>query len=304
MRTRHFAITFIAAATFAGVPFAFAHAQTPAVQKAFEEVKTKLDDLVSAKDEGFADDLALRIQAMRKVIDFSAEETHDLKIKLLATDWDGSNADVLATWKKARETELNAALAYYDEAAATLTATTTPIDLAGVKDLATQFKTWRDETFIPLDDEVQNFLLVAQQDEALGVARTRLSKIQGDVKKLERARIKGVETLSVLLAKAERLIEEAGKSYDLAASTFEKAMVPPEPFAETLSTSTEPLPTSTRLFAPSDESTSTASSSIADAAETALAPTVRDEVRSSLEGLKDAYRTFIEMSVEAKKILK
>jgi len=55
-----------------------AFAQSSNVQKALEDVKTKVDDLVSAKDESPASALALRIATFKKVLSFAITEAEDL----------------------------------------------------------------------------------------------------------------------------------------------------------------------------------------------------------------------------------
>lgn len=281
-----------------------ARAQAPAVQKAFEEVRTKLDDLVSAKDEDIADDLALRIQALKKVLEFSAEETRTLKARMRAAELDGTDEEMLAAWKARMEGGLAAADSRYEETLGMLTATTTaPLDLAAVKTIATAFKEWRDASFTPLAAEVEEFLLVAGQNRALEVARSRFSKIESDVARLERAKIRGVATLSALLAEARVGLTAATEAYERAYALFDLRIASPTPpgteeILEGTATSTATSTVAATSTAPLAQGTSTE-----PVAEIPL-PTVRDEIRTSLENVKKAYLAFIQMSVEVKKILK
>lgn len=292
-----------------------AHAQAPAVQKAFEEVKAKLDDLVSAKDENFADDLALRIQAFKKVIEFSAEETRTLKVKLLAAEFEEAEKEALAAWKTRIGERLAAANTYYGETLETLTTSTTPLDIKGVKASAIAFKEWREAVFLPLAEEVENFLLVVGQRRALGVAEARFQKIETDVRKLERAKIKGTATLSVLLAKAAKFLERARTSYERAESLFVNAIAPPVPPLDEFASSTasaatgaiarvENIATSTAMPAPPSILDKVGTSTPSQIEVVVKPPSIRDEIRTSLEAVKDTYRAFIEMSVEVKKILR
>ncbi|MDP3974757.1 MAG: hypothetical protein Q8P88_00500 [Candidatus Jorgensenbacteria bacterium] len=280
-----------------------AHAQAPAVQRAFEEVRTKLDDLVSAKDENFADDLALRIQAFKKVIEFSAEEAKTLKVKLLAAEFEEAEKGVLAAWKARIEGRLAEASAYYEKTLGVLTTSTTPIDLKGVRASATSFKEWRGAAFLPLAGEVGDFLLVVGQRHALEVTEARFAKIESDVRKLERAKIKGVGILSVLLAKAAKFAESARTSYEHAESLFVDAIAPPVPPADESASSTASAATGT-IARSNNIATSTATSTLTENKEPVKPPSIRDEIKTSLEAVKDTYHTFIAMSVEVKKILK
>lgn len=286
----------VASFLFIGAPHA--SAQAPAVQKAFEEVKTKLDDLVSAKDENLADDLALRIQAFKKVVEFSMEEAKTLKVKLLATELKGVDGKTLAAWKTKIGEGLTDAQVYYGETLGTLTTSTPAFDLASLKSLASSFKEWREASFMPLASGVEGLLLVAGQSGALEIAGARLGKIESDVKKLERAKIKGVEKLTTLLAEAQAHFEDASVAYARANKLFILLITPPalpeetDEVASSLPTEqagTEPVATSTDAL-PEEE--------------VATPPSIRDEIHTSLDAVKQAYQTFIEMSVEVKKILK
>lgn len=308
--TYHLIASFLVASfIFIGAPHA--SAQAPAVQKAFEEVKTKLDDLISAKDENLADDFGLRIQAFKKVVEFSTEEAKTLKVKLLATELKEADKKALATWKTGIEEGFADAIIYYEETLDALTTSTPTFNLASLKSLASSFKEWRESSFMPLAREVEGLLLVAGQEKALEIAGARLGKIESDVKKLERAKVKGVEKLTVLLAKSQAHFEDASAAYARANKLFIILITPPvlpeevsevasstEPIAisiaepsrihDKVGTSTDALPEEERVTPPLPEQTSS----------------IRDEIRASLEAVKQAYQTFIEMSVEVKKILK
>lgn len=274
----------LTAVFFIGIEVAPAHAQAPAVQKAFGEVKTKLDDLIAAKDENLADDVALRIQAMKKVVEFSVEEAKTLKVKLLATELAGVDEEALKTWKAGVEKDLSAAGAYYESVLLALTTTTSPLNLAGVKTLAASFKEWRDASFVPVASAVEEFLLIAGQARALSVAETRYAKIASDVAKLERTKLKRVETLSAFLSAARAHLDEASAAYERAHTRF-AALITPATSVE--KNAEEPEVATTTITA-----------------EAEATPPIRDEIRTSLEKIKQAYLVFIEMSAEVKKILK
>ena len=277
-----------------------AHAQAPAMQKAFEEVKTKLDDLVSAKDENLADDLALRIQVFKKVVEFSVEEAKTLKVKLLSTELAGVDKDALAEWKKRTEKGLADAGRYYQDTLETLATTTTPLDLQNIKALAASFKEWRDASFIPLADEVEKFLLASGQARALEVTSSRFAKIENDIRKLERAKIKGVDKLSALLAKARAHLETAFAAYRNAESLFAKIIAPPVIVVNKKPAAISP----TTIVGTSTDPAATSSEALAEGKDEEPPPTLRDEIQASLDAVKQTYRTFLEMSAEVKKILK
>lgn len=273
-----------------------ADAQTSAVQKALEEVRTKLDDLVSVKDEGLADDLAFRLQTMKKVVEFSLEEVKTLKVKFLAAELSGVKPETLTAWKIGIGERLGTAESYYKDSLAALTTSSTeaPLTLEGLKAFAAAFKEWRETSFSPLAAEIDSFLLLSGQERALEVAKSRLGKIQNDVAKLRKLKGHGAETLTVLLTRAENRLETAQAAYDRALARFLETLAPPPPPPPSVSsTSTEPAPTSTLSLT---------------ATSTAIAEppprSIRDEVRASLEAIRETYQIFIAMSAEAKKILR
>src|SRR3989344_4552706 len=62
-------------------------AETPAVQRALEDVRGGIDDLVTAKDENDTSlSFPLRIEAFKKVMELSISEAKELKIKLLSIE--------------------------------------------------------------------------------------------------------------------------------------------------------------------------------------------------------------------------
>ena len=64
-----------------------AEAQSSETQGALDGVKTQVESLVVAKDEAvIQDDLGLRIETFRKVVEFSIGEAKGLKIKLLGVE--------------------------------------------------------------------------------------------------------------------------------------------------------------------------------------------------------------------------
>lgn len=269
-----------------------AHAQAPAIQKAFEEVKTKLDDLVSAKDENLADDLALRIQAFKKVIEFSLEETKALKAKVLAAEFDGVDQDTLATWKIRVAERFSDAELYYTNTLEEFSTTTAPFDLAALKARAEAFKQWREVSFAPLADDAEALALVAGQRKTLEVAEARLAKIGGDVKKLERAKVKGAEKLSALLPQAAARLRLARDAYENAEHALASRILPPPSDART---GEEEGEKNTGAEAKTLETS---------AVDIVAPPSIRNEVKTSLEEVKRAYQIFIRMGAEAKKILK
>lgn len=300
-----FKTTLFFAASFLmlSIPFSPARAQessttsattppTP-LQKAFESVKDGLDTLVDAKDTKTQDDLALRIDIFNKVLTFATTEAKDLKLKLLALDTLDTS---LSLWRDETVKKITALLEQYDDEKTSFEKTRAALTLQELKVASEKFRVLRESLFLPLADNAQDFLLIDQESRALQVSAKRFQKISDDVKKLEKAKAKGVLDLQKFLAKAGKLLDEAETLNARASITFKTLHIIPPPIFE-ISTTTAPLPTST----PSSTYTGEGGESMRA---TEKNMTVRDMVMQSLQKIKEAYQVFLEMSVFVKKNIK
>jgi len=71
-----------------------------------------------------------------------------------------------------------------------------------VKQLATDFKNWRNAVYNPKVEQILSFVLVFQQEKTLSIARDRFQKIQSDLDKLAVAKRIKKEDVSDLLQKS------------------------------------------------------------------------------------------------------
>jgi len=275
-----------------------AFAQSSNVQKALEDVKTKVDDLVSAKDESPASDLALRIATFRKVLSFAITEAEDLKVKLLTVD-EQKRTDAIEEWRDSAVADINKAIAVYraseqelEDGAATL---------SEVQKSAEAFKAFREDTFSPLADTIQNFLLLNHEEKVLTVATRRLEKVSEDIKKLEAAKFKGVKDLKNLLAQAETALEVGEETHQKAWTLFEDSILADTELVngEEGATATTTLRNEEQSENP-DEAIASSSASSAAGEESSI----KDLAKSSLDSVQEAYRIFIEMSNFVRKLLK
>lgn len=300
---KKFLLTLTILAT-AFLPASAVRAETK-LESTLEGVKGQVENLVTAKDEKSGSELALRIETFKKVIEFSVSEAKDLKIKLLALEDLSEDENA---WRENVIKELNNALVYYESEKAAIE-DTSKIDLDEIKALATDFKEWRDTTYLPIAEKINEFLLIHQEENAIEIAERRWQKIDEDIKKLEKAKIKGVSELRQLLNDAGTIIGEgknlnreagglfwenyiltdASSTTSTPASVVVTPVLPEELNATTTASSTEVNSTST------DES---ASSTLA-----IQPPSIRDLVEDSLVKIKDAYQVFIEMSSLVRKLL-
>jgi len=280
-----------------------ASAQSPNVQKALEDVRTKLDDLVTAKDEDPTNDLALRITTYKKVLSFSIAEAEDLKIKLVTLE-DQEQAPELKSWKEGVVKDLTAAITFYRSEEKALQKSTTT--LSALRTRAEIFKTFREETFLPLADTVQDFLLLNHEKKIFDVAERRLQKVGEDVEKLEAIKFKGAEELRNLFGKADESIRQGKETYKTAWQQFGDTYIT-QPASSTdvraQSTSTEATDEE-NIESPKALALPLATSSEEMANATSSQSSIKDLARNSLDAVQEAYRIFIEMSSFVRKLLK
>lgn len=283
------------------------NAQSVAVQEAFENVEDQVENLVIAKDENIPDDLAFRIETFKKVVDFSISEAKDLKIKLLSLDQIQEDA---SSWKEERINDLNQALAYYDEQKQ-LIDDSEIIDLESIKNIATDFLSWREQIYLPAAEQVNEFLLVKQEQNAIHISERRWQRIDKDITKLQEANIKGISDVRELLNKAGELIEESDEiNQDAENLFFDRYIYMSSSTNSSTATTTEItdetedqalIPTEEKSNETNSTSTETDTTDIESVSPPPLS--IKDLVRTSLTRIREAYRIFIEMSNSVRELL-
>ncbi len=269
----------------------FVYAESKPVEEALENVKDGVSDLVTAKDEKDSLSFPLRAETFKRVVELSLSEAKELKLKLLAFD-SITTSSLVGNWRNEMIQDLNEALSYYERQKELKNE---PQTIEEVKALAQGFKTWREENYLPLANETNEFLLVKQEEKAIEVALKRSKKINEDLLKLQKSKIlaitKNLGQLNKLLLKADSLIGESKKQNEAAYQLFLDSL-------ETTST----VPAPTLLLLPQEESgTSTASSTIPSDDVPLLS--IKDLIKVSLNKIKEAYQVFIEMSSLVRKLL-
>ena len=232
-------------------------AQSDAVKKAAEEVQESVDDLVTARDEDISDDLALRIDAFRKVLELSLSEAQDLKVKILLVE---DEEEDIMFWKDSVLEGLDQALEYFE--AQKEVGFSEIDDVDAIKALAEEFKEWREENYMSLVAQINNFSIIRKGQKIIEIAESRASKIHKDLLKLERIGVEGSASLRELLEEAEGFIRKGVAGNGLAEELFLKQYVSQlltSTSKEAVSTSTESLSTSTLSSSTSTKAISTSS---------------------------------------------
>ncbi len=282
----------------------FAATVTEQKSETLKEVGDIINELINLKDnsdltnaEKEKQEISIRQEALKKIIELSKLELDDLRKKLDVVEVTGNEQKEL---RKEFYDTLDLFATHY--ATSTEQVMQENLTLPAVKELAKQFKEWRDTYYTPQIQLLLNFLLVYNTVPVLSTADTRLEKIMSDLRKLENARLivksdyqrqldQAVDHLTsahVFQNRAEQsllaiLREQAAHSTttisDLETATTTATTTIPE-----LAATTTPATTTVKIIDPRLENT-------------------KDLIRHSLEDIKSAYNNFLDISKNVKRKL-
>jgi hypothetical protein len=272
-----------------------------------------VDTLVSAKDEQQPMELSLRVETLKKVLTLSLAEAKDAKIKLL--DFTNLTGDE-KHWQEEAIVSLASSTQYFEEVQNSIIDAEKPLTLDEVKTIAKELKEWRDAYYVPTLTMVRDYLLIDQQEKTIETASKRAERINVDIMKLEKAKIKNISKARAMLVNANTLISNSEKSIASARALFVNTFISPATTTATSSqekaSSTETLIKSTELAtsstksadASSTEAVSTSTSTSTEKAAVVLPTSIRDYVKDSLMKVRESYVVFIEMSNFVRELLK
>lgn len=270
-----------------------------AIQEAFENVRESLANLLTAKDERRIDELRFRINTYRDILRFTATEIQDVRIQLGALEKPVIDSPE-AAWRTATFDGLDTTAAFVTAEQAWLDAEESILSLDGIRDRAGRFQAWRETVYRRVTGPARELLLVRRQTIIIDTATGRLKKIADDVKRMQRARVRGVADLAKQLAKAEMFIREAAGLEDAARRMVTEYQSGYLSTGATTTTSTVPRePPAPESPAGTNMATSTASTTIP----VIVPPTITGLVRASLEKVREAYRLFLEMSTAVQRLM-
>lgn len=175
-------------------------------------------------------------------------------------------------------------------------------DITGLKSLAIEFKSWRENTYNPQAQIIVNFSLLLQQKTILDTANDRLDKIQQDVKKLENLGIDQINKLNSLLDKSKKDLNEANQSFEKAKTILDNYF---NSATSTTATSTEEISNdiSNQGFAiATSTGNATSTANIEINGEQINISQLQILLENGFSKIKSVYETFLEMSSVVKKL--
>ena len=137
------------------------------------------DDQALAYADEIKQELVLRKLLVRETIDCAQQEVQALQTSLASTSAPGSAQQLQSQLAG----DLNEATGFYNNELAQLDV----VGIAGTKEIAREVLMWRAGTFLPLSENVNNFILWAQNQDLFSTAQTRMTQTQRAVSFIEGA---------------------------------------------------------------------------------------------------------------------
>lgn len=188
--------------------------QPTSIDKNVSELGSVKDDDKLTPEEKLNRELDARINILRDVTSLSLKEidSQNEKLEKLSKFADKSREQEL---RQDFLANLDDYKTYFEDQSQKLdglieSLTDNPQELnAQLKSLAKEIKDYRDTVYNPGTSKLIEFTLLYYNENVLGVAKTRLSKISGDIKKLEKLGLLERGSARAQLDKASRLISTA-----------------------------------------------------------------------------------------------
>lgn len=291
-------LTFVIAFSLAGTTTA--QAESSAVQKAIDGVKTSLDTLVGAKDENSQNELQLKINTFKKVLELALTEAKDMRIKLLS--FDTKDTEVLL-WRDAQIAYLKLGIDYFRAQAGEVEKQEKTLTLESIRTMAQSFKTWREENYLGTLDQISTFFLITQEQQATQIAQKRYQKVSTELASFIKKNLVKTQGIQKMLGNVDILIGESNtlnnKAWNLFHSDYILPLFPNQnPELDEIATTTT---STTPISIPVITNASTTATTTLPILPT---PSIRDLVRDSLQKIRDAYQIFIDMSSSVRELLK
>ncbi|MEK7478818.1 MAG: hypothetical protein AAB626_02790 [Patescibacteria group bacterium] len=309
--------------------FAQENTQTPKnLQPSSKEVANKIDELVELKDDSALSDqdkeikeIQIRKEALGKITSLSLLEIKNLKDKINSLDFESDAQTAI----KERFLEILDNNKKYSEELKIKTENE-KITLEEVKNLAQEYKDWREDNYNNYVKKLTVFILAFQEKNVLKTANTRLEKIMTDLKKLETAKIikkedtwkyidsamKSLTNAQIFNSNAEKIIISVIEKdiINIATSTPASASAFATSTSELIETATTTPEKIEKIMIKSTVEKSIASSTSKLATSTPTIKIVLEEdnaqtlIEKSLKEIKNAYNNFISISAKVSQKLK
>lgn len=200
-----------------------------AVQQSYDKLVEVQGEQTLTKEEQAKQELEALIAALKEVVQFTITETESLiqhlsAIKGLSVETAKLQLDYLK--------ELDEFLIYQQEFLIKITPQEEvgALTLVEIKQLALDFKNWRETVYDPEIKKIVSFIMVFKGSELLSIATSRFNKIALDLRLFQNSKLIKVDLLMPVLQQAGDYLKEASKLNQVAIKSL-------------LATSTDPVDT-------------------------------------------------------------
>lgn len=228
--------------------------------------------VLTKEKDVYVTDLEVRKEILRQILQFSLSEIDNLKTILSKVDAENDQ------WQKIKDNYLKTLdefETYYNKIQEKIN--NGGLTLSEIKNIASDLKDWRENTYSPQLNNIVNMALLFQNEDMLKTAFSRLDKIFNDLKKLSKQNLIKTDSLKVYFDQANRLLNEAKNNTANAKVLFLKIEFPDE----------------------SQASGKTAEDIEIESVQNR--ETLRNLIKESLKNLKSAYEIFFQMNSAFKK---
>lgn len=180
-------------------------AQTISIKDVIQTIVGNLDELSKTTKTSKTKDLEVRKTTFGNILKLAIAEATDLSNTLIKIKTDPPLDDL----KNKSLKQIGNWMSYYQTVSDTLN--NQEMTAAALKELARQFKNWRQAAYHPSLQKIINTLLVLEGQNVLKTANNRLNSIAADLKKVGTLEIIKESPLPSLINNAQRSLAEAKK---------------------------------------------------------------------------------------------
>lgn len=268
------------------------------------EVSRSLEDnvgrLIIAKDQREMNQtIRERVDTFKNVVDLSISETNRLMDIVSSSDIDdlSSDNDDVNAWKNKKNEALEMILDKLNEEKEMISNKEGNIRLEEIQQIAIDFSNWRRDNYLPIKEQIETLDLIFKVQDIMNVTEERWTKIEADLSIIQQIGVIDDDSeLWSILEQAKTLIEQGITKNENALTLF---------ISNIKEIDNEENASETSLMSLDVENID--SSSIEDD-RVEIQPdmeqeSIRDLVGSSLQNVRDVYRSFIEMSDFVRELL-
>ncbi len=262
------------------ITFAVSLTANVSFAKTPEENANSPESVLAKETKTTPSEIEVRKQILKEILDLSLSEIKNLKESLEKLDLTSSE------WKEVKEKLLEAlgrSEDHYKEIQGNLEKNDYNLD--EIKAIAKGLKEWRGNIYTPQLNAIINMLLIFQNDDLLKTTRSRLNKIENDIKKISKQNYIKTEGLKIYFDQAAQTLKDARDANEKAKAIFLEIEKVDNDKGQNLGAKISQTQNN-------------------DAEQTKNHETIRKLLIDSLKNIKNTYEIFFQMNLKIKNLFK